>query len=143
MLFDGNRFVKYINFIIGMSYGIDATVFHRTIEREIMRAYLVDEISLSDMKKAETFLKKNAISSSLDKIFWVEIPFVTEIQQAHSDCMPHVFGIELGVNWIKLEFFIRSLNNMRCNCPGYSNKQQSQFIIDYAQRLIDKLDLKT
>ena len=39
-----------------------------------MRAYLIDEISDSGMEKINGFLKKNAITSNLDQLFWVPIP---------------------------------------------------------------------
>lgn len=110
-----------------------------------MRAYLIDEISASDMKKITLFLKENSAQSSLDAIFWVQIPeeLLTGIQSEHKDCKPHVFAIETGENWYKAEFFIRSLKGMRCECQKYSTPQQTDFILNFLHGMIDALNIKT
>jgi len=110
-----------------------------------MRSYLVDEIDSSDIKKITDFLKENAVSSNLDQLFWVKIPqdILSEAQFQHRGCQPHVFAVEVGRDWVKLEFLVRSLNNMQCTCPGYSTKQQMDFIINFAHTLIEHLDINT
>ena len=64
-----------------------------------MRAYLIDELSSNEMEKINGFLKKNAISSNLDKIFWIRIPdgLLSKTQIQHRDCQPHVFAAEQGM----------------------------------------------
>ena len=110
-----------------------------------MRAYLIDEISASDMKKITLFLKENSSQSSLDAIFWVEIPedLLAGIQFEHKNCKPHVFAIETGENWYKAEFFIRSLKGMQCECQNYSTPQQTEFILNFVHGMIDALNIKT
>lgn len=110
-----------------------------------MRSYLIDEIGPSDVKKISDYLKRNAAASSLDQIFWVTIPndILSQTQFQHRDCQPHAFAVELGLNWIKLEFFIRSMKNMRCTCPGYGTRQQQAFIISFAHSMIEQLDICT
>jgi hypothetical protein len=104
-----------------------------------MRSYLIDEISPSEIKKTNEFLSKNAIKSNLEGIFWVKIPddILDPTQYEHKDCRPHVFAIEMGRDWIKLEFFIRSLHNMRCSCPNFCTTQQRNHIINFAHNLIE------
>ena len=110
-----------------------------------MRSYLIDEISPSDIKKITDFLKKNAVASNLDQLFWVTIPndILNETQFRHRDCQPHAFAVELGSDWIKLEFLVRSMKNMRCTCPGYGTRQQRDFIINFAHSMIERLDIHT
>ena len=110
-----------------------------------MRSYLIDEISLSDMEKIDEFLKQNAIRSNLEMIFWVKIPedLLSDIQYQHRECEPHVFAIELGADWIKLEFFVRNLKDLQCVCSGYCTPQQRVFILNYAHKIIKDLDLRT
>jgi len=110
-----------------------------------MRAYLIDEISPPDMQKITGFLKENAMKSSLDSLFWIRIPddILSEIQFEHRNCRPHVFAVELGKDWLKLELFIRSLKNMQCTCPAYATPQQKDFIINFAHHMIDQLDIRT
>ncbi len=110
-----------------------------------MRSYLIDEISHSDIEKIHDFLKEHSVSSSLDQLFWVMIPedILSEIQYQHSDCQPHAFAVEIGEDWMKLEFLVRSINKMQCTCPGYSTKQQQEFIINFALNMLNQLGIST
>ena len=110
-----------------------------------MRAYLIDEISPPDMQKFTGYLKENAIKSSLDNLFWIRIPddILSEIQFEHRNCRPHVFAVELGKDWLKLELFVRTLKTMKCTCPAYATPQQKDFIINFAHHMIDQLGIKT
>lgn len=110
-----------------------------------MRAYLIDEISPTDIEKISLFLKQNSSQSTLDAIFWVEIPeeLLTGIQFKHQACGPHVFAIETGDNWVKAELFVRSLKTMRCECQSYCSPQQREFILNFVQHMIDTLNIDT
>jgi len=110
-----------------------------------MRSYLIDEISPKDIKKINEFLKRNALSSSLDKIFWIQIPneLLTQEQLRHKECGPYICALELGKDWLKLEFFVRSSKNIRCTCSGYCTARQRDFVIGYANRIIEELGVRT
>jgi hypothetical protein len=110
-----------------------------------MRAYLIDEIPAQGMAQIQGFLKKHAISSSLEQIFWVRIPddLLNETQYLHTQCQPHVFAVELGQDWIKLELFVRTLKSMRCDCPSYCTPSQRDFIFRFADGIIDQLNIRT
>ncbi len=111
----------------------------------VMKFYLIDEISHPDMEKITKELEKVASRSGLEKIIWVEIPkeLLSKTQIDHSECRPHVFALELGPDWIRLEFFVRSLQNMRCPCNGYSTPEQVNFTMNYADRLLERLGVRT
>jgi len=108
-----------------------------------MRSYLIDEISSDDIKKIDTFLKKRAIKSNLEQVFWLEIPddLLSSDQQYHVGCQPHVFAIEISQDWVKLEFFVRTLKKMTCSCLAYCTPQQRDYIINFAQGMIEKLKI--
>ena len=110
-----------------------------------MRAYLIDEISPENLEKSRDFLKETAIQSSMESVFWVRVPedLLSESQFEHRDCRPHVFAIELGQDWIRLEFFVRSSKNMRCTCPGYCTRQQREFVINFAHSMIEDIGMRT
>lgn len=110
-----------------------------------MRAYLIDEISSADMKKIVACLEKSAVRSGLENLFWVEMPegMLNDIQRRHLDRDSLVFAVELGETWIKLEFFLRNLQDLRCPSAGYCTAEQRGFIIDYAHRIIESLGVKT
>jgi hypothetical protein len=110
-----------------------------------MRAYVIDEISSSDMSRIAGFLEQHALRSPLEGFFWGRVPeeVLDERQAGHHGCAPHVFGIELGSDWVKLEFFIRSLKGMRCSCSGYADRRQLDYIIEFAHSMIRDLGVKT
>ena len=110
-----------------------------------MRAYLLDEISASDMEKITAFLKEKSIRSHLNRIFWVEIPadLLSGPQYEHKGCRPYVFAAELGDDWFRAEFFVRTLEGMGCDCQDYATPQQREFILDFSQAMIDALGVRT
>lgn len=110
-----------------------------------MRSYLIDEISPSQMEQIKGFLEKYARESNLVRIFWVRIPddLLSTVQLEHDDCRPHVFAVELGQDWIKLEFFVRSREKIQCTCPAYCTTQQRDYIINFAHSMIKELDIRT
>lgn len=110
-----------------------------------MRAYLIDEITRPDMEKITAFLKDHAIHSSLEQIFWIKVPddILNDIQFRHRDCQPHVFAIEIGSDWIKLELFIRTLTSIRCDCPAYCTSQQMSYLLNFADGMIKQLGIQT
>jgi hypothetical protein len=110
-----------------------------------MRYYLIDEISPQDMKKARGFLSTNAITSGLDSLFWVRLPddLLSPQQYEHDRCRPHVLAVETGADWIKFELFIRALNTMKCTCPAYCSRQQRDFVVNFADSMVEELGIKT
>ena len=110
-----------------------------------MRYYLIDEISHADMEKINDFLNQAAIRSELEKLFWVKIPedLLSEAQFQHIQCGPHVFAVELGTDWIKIEFFIRNLKDLQCTCQDYCTSQQRDFLINFVQKMIEDLGIRT
>lgn len=110
-----------------------------------MKSYMIDEISSADMEKVQSFLRRHALRSSLDRIFWIQIPdpLLSKIQRKHRECRPHVFAVELGDDWIRLELFIRSLQNLHCSCPGYCNRDQLNFVVEFAQGMVERTGIRT
>jgi hypothetical protein len=110
-----------------------------------MRAYLIDEISPSDMENIKGFLRKNAITSNLAQIVWVPIPdpLLSDSQLEHLNCRPHVFAVEMGPDWLKVELYIRSLGNLQCTCPGYCSAHQRDHIINFTDDILEQLGVTT
>lgn len=101
-----------------------------------MKSYLIDEIPGEDMDRAVEHLRNNGMASSLERVFWVTVPedLLSKEQYSHKACCgPHVFAVELGSDWIKMEFFIRSLNNLRCTCNAYATREQRAFIFRFGE----------
>jgi hypothetical protein len=110
-----------------------------------MKQYILDEIARPDLARIKTYLDEKAKPAGLEGIWWVELgkEQLSEAQRAHPDCQPHCFAVELGRNLIKFEFLIRSRQTMRCSCIGYATRPQRDWIMDFADRLVADLDLRT
>ena len=110
-----------------------------------MRQYLLDEIRPADLPRLRDYLAEHAQASGLADVWWVDLPedLLSPEQFAHQDCRPFRFAIELGDDFLRLEFLIRSRNTMRCSCIDYATRQQRDFIIAFADRLVEDLALRT
>jgi hypothetical protein len=110
-----------------------------------MRQYVLDEISKSDIPRVREYLHEHAQASRLEGVWWVDLPedLLGPEQFNHRDCRPFRFAVELGETLARFEFLIRSEQTMRCACIGYATRQQRDFILAFADRLVEELALRT
>jgi hypothetical protein len=110
-----------------------------------MRQYLLDEIARNDLPRVREYLNQHASAANLQDIWWVDLSedLLSPEQFEHRDCQPFRFAVELGDNFVRFEFLIRSQQTMRCACIGYATRQQRDFILSYADRLVEELALRT
>jgi hypothetical protein len=110
-----------------------------------MRQYLLDEISRGDILRIREYLNVHALAAGLEDIWWVDLneDLLSPDQFTHQDCRPFRFAVELGDNFVRFEFLIRSQQTMRCACIGYATRTQRDFILAFADRLVEELGLRT
>ena len=110
-----------------------------------MRSHIIDEIRPVDMEKIIEYLNQEALVSKMKGIYWKEIPedLYSVMQWEHKSCAPYVFAIELGADWVKLEFFIRSLEHLSCECQAYCTSEQRAFVLNFADRMIGDCGIRT
>ena len=110
-----------------------------------MKYLLLDEIRTSDMEKIRKYFIQNTIEATIGDVFWIEVPkdLLNEIQLSHTACAPHVIAVELDKNSVQFELFVRSRATLNCQCMGYSNRQQRDFIFSYAENMLDTLGIRT
>lgn len=110
-----------------------------------MRQYLLDEINRQDIPRVREYLNQHAKAAGLEDIWWVDLQedLLSPDQFSHRDCQPFRFAVELGQNFVRFEFLIHSLQTMRCSCIGYATRQQRDFILAFADRLVEDLALRT
>lgn len=115
-----------------------------------MRQYLLDEIRRGDIPRVREYLNEHAAASGLEGIWWVDLPedLLSAEQFEHQDCRPFRFAVELGEmevgdSFVRFEFLIRSLQTMRCGCIAYATRVQRDFILAFADRLVEDLALRT
>ena len=109
-----------------------------------MRQFLIDEIPRRQMGEIEVYLKEKTVSSGLGEIFWLEIPegLLSPIQDEHKTCGPHYLAVETGQDFVKFEFLVRCRKRLGCDCVQYATPAQEIFLMNFAQTLIQTLDLK-
>jgi hypothetical protein len=110
-----------------------------------MKQYILDEIVRPDLPRIKVYLDEKAQPSGLEGIWWVELgeAQLSEAQMAHPDCQPHCIAVELGRDFVKFEFLVRSRRTMRCSCIGYATRPQRDWIMEFADRLVNDLELRT
>jgi hypothetical protein len=109
-----------------------------------MKQYVIDQLRDSDYCQIKEYLGANAESTSLEGIYWAHLPpdLYSAVQNEHSECHPHYFAVNLDWNGVAFELLIRSRQVIRCSCIAYATKQQRDYIIQFADRMIEELKLK-
>jgi hypothetical protein len=80
----------------------------------------------------------------MEGVYRVEIPeeLYSERQREHAGCRPFYFAVNLNRRQVAFEWLIRSAQTLRCQCIGYATKAQRDYIINYADDLLDVLQIK-
>jgi hypothetical protein len=109
-----------------------------------MKQYVIDQLRETDYHQIREFLDTNAESTALEGIYWVDLPpdLYSRIQREHTKCHPHYFAVNLTWNDVAFELLIRSRQVIRCNCIAYATKQQQDYIIRFADRMLADLKIK-
>lgn len=91
------------------------------------------------------YLASNTRESKIERLFWLEIPekLINNTQSVHLACSPHRVAVETGDSWIRAEFFVRTAKLISCNCNGYCDQNQREYIIKYIDRMILELGVRT
>jgi len=109
-----------------------------------MKQYVIDQLREEDHEKIQGFLQKNASVSEFGDLFWVALPaeFYSNSQREHEQCQPFCFAVNLSPSKVDFELLIRSRQVLRCSCIAYANNKQRDYILDYADRMLDELKIK-
>ena len=66
----------------------------------------------------------------------------SDTQIEHQQCQPFCFAVNLSSKQVDFELLIRSRRILRCNCIRYADKKQRDYIISYADRMLEDLNIK-
>jgi hypothetical protein len=110
-----------------------------------MKQYVIDQLRENDFLQLEDYLNNNSEAGELPGIYWIPIPesLLERTQLDHSDCQPFFFAVNLDLNSISFELLIRTRSRLRCGCIQYASQEQRDYILNYADQLFEKLNLKT
>ena len=109
-----------------------------------MKQYVIDQLRLADYEAVKAYLDKKYRSSIVEGIYWIPIDqsLLTEVQSEHTECQPFYFAVALEQNLMASELLIRTKNKMRCSCISYANEEQLHWIVQFADAIFEKLDIK-
>jgi hypothetical protein len=110
-----------------------------------MKQYVIDELRPEDYEKIKAYLDAHLGPGQLDGIYWIPLEenLLNDVQAAHTECKPFYLAIELESNRLACELLIRTTNRVRCQCMGYANEKQRNWIIAFVDAVFEKLELKT
>jgi hypothetical protein len=105
-----------------------------------MRQYMIDEISFLERDNLDSYLKRTLKRGGLEGVFFLSVPpdLLGAEQQGHADCGPFYFTVILEQTSIRFELLVRSAGNMHCSCIAWSTPAQRQFVLDFADRMLQE-----
>ena len=110
-----------------------------------MKQYVVDEIRPDDYEKIKAYLNKEFGPPEMGGVYW--IPVAVEVlnnrQNAHSQCQPHYFALDLEPDRLACELLVRTRNRIRCDCIGYATERQRNWLVNVVDAIFEKLGIHT
>jgi hypothetical protein len=108
-----------------------------------MKQYLIDELRPQDHDKIKSYLDEAIKTSPMAGLYWIplEDDLLTGGHAAHPQCGPHYFAIELQEDRLACELLVRAENSIHCSCIGYASKKQRDWLIDYVDAVLEKLEI--
>jgi hypothetical protein len=109
-----------------------------------MKQYVIDQLREPDYEAILDYLDKNALKTVMEGVYRVEIPedHYTQVQLDHVDCRPFYFAVTLDPRHVAFELLVRSLERLRCNCIAYATPRQREFILHFADNMLEELGIR-
>ena len=104
-----------------------------------MKQYVIDELRPEDHDKIQTWIADNLEHSPLGDLYWLPLDDapLSDLQQAHTECGPHVFALELSHQSLSCELLVRTRKRVSCNCIGYATEEQFLWLIRRVDALFE------
>ena len=109
-----------------------------------MKQYVIDQLREDDYDKILGFLREHGEPSEFGDVFWINFPpeLYSEVQREHEKCRPFCFAVNLSISQAAFEMLVRSRQILRCNCIAYADARQRDYIISYADLMLEELKIK-
>jgi len=109
-----------------------------------MKQYVIDELRPKDYEMIKAYMEENFSSSEVAGIYWIPLDqkILTKVQAEHTNCQPFYFAVDLEPNLMSFELLVRTINRVRCSCMGYATEKQRNWIIEFADSIFEKLEIK-
>ncbi|MBF0211284.1 MAG: hypothetical protein HQK68_10410 [Desulfamplus sp.] len=108
-----------------------------------MKQYVIDGLSAYDYERLKRYFDETLGVPSLGSIYWLEIAqeILNPMQISHTDCQPHYFALELDEERLSCEFLVRIKKKIKCDCMGYADKKQRDWLMDKIDDILKILDI--
>ena len=108
-----------------------------------MKQHIIDELRYNDYEKIKLYLTENLGTSEVDGIYWLPLEkrLLTDEQASHNECLPLFFVIDLRPERISCELLVRTKNRIKCTCIGYATEKQRNWLIRYADDMLNRLEI--
>lgn len=105
-----------------------------------MRQYMIDEISFLEHDNLDHYLKRTLKPGGLEGVYFLRVPpdLLGPAQLGHDDCGPFYFSVVLEQSSLRFELLVRSAANMHCSCIAQATPAQRQFVLDFADRMLQE-----
>ncbi|MCP4686510.1 MAG: hypothetical protein GY859_00570 [Desulfobacterales bacterium] len=109
-----------------------------------MKQYLIDELRPEDYDQIKAHMDKHFGPSEMETIYWIPLAdeLQTDVQASHAECQPFYFVIDLESTLMSCELLVRTRKRMRCDCMGYADQRQRNYIIDLVDGIFEELGIK-
>lgn len=109
-----------------------------------MKQYVIDQLRWKDYEDVKGYLDVRGEKTVMEGVYWIEVPesLYTNVQNEHSQCHPYYFAVNLSFDRVDFELLIRSRQIMRCNCIAYAVPEQRDYIIGFADEMLERLKIK-
>ena len=106
-----------------------------------MKQYVVDELRPGDYSEIESYLGEKLGVSEMPGLYKLPLSseHLTDTQAAHTQCQPFYFAIDLEPDRMACDLLVRTDNRLRCDCTGYATEAQRNWLIRFADTMLDYL----
>ena len=110
-----------------------------------MKQYLIDEIRPADHDKLKDYLDDAFGKVAMDGLYWVPLDsdLLSDAQRSHPACAPFYLALELGGDRLTGELLVRTHQRVRCDCIGYADPRQRDWLIGRMDAIFEKLGIIT
>lgn len=108
-----------------------------------MKQYVIDEIRPDDHRNLKKYLDEHLETGPMEGLYWLQLEKdrLRAIQAEHLQCQPFYAALELSPDRLSCELLIRTHQHVRCECMGYADEDQRNWIIQTIDAIFDKLNL--
>jgi len=109
-----------------------------------MKQYVIDQLRWNDYEGVKGYLDARGQKTAMEGVYWIGLPesLYTTVQNEHPRCHPYYFAVNLSFDRVDFELLIRSRQIMRCDCIAYAVPEQRDYIIGFADEMLERLKIK-